>query len=505
MKPIIVDLQRCIGTNTRFWQAAGSDLLFSEIERESGQVLLDRMQNNRSCRFLRNHYVLSDQRYCGRMVGGTKYHEDENGEPTPDFSRIIAVYREMVKRGIKPIVEYDFIPTPLQQKKEGRGAWDSGPAEWGKWRRVMQRFTEALVEAFGLEEMRTWRFEVWNEPDGFPLEERETFYRMYDEFAAVVKAADDQLIIGGPGCAYYSFLEGFLQHVTQGKNYVTGETGAPIDFISCHSYATVSGVQTLAPYASPHVDKILTDVWYARRTIEKYGLLHLPFQLNEWGLCAHFAQTVQNYPSLNFRNSEYSASFFARLVDGFWHMQDTLSFCPEILLYWGFSWEDGEQVMFRGNRELTTGHHIPKPIQTAHEILARLADQRIYVETSHGPAGAMATRSAHKLAVVAYVHNESDVEDAALRHIELKLAGLPKETGSLSLHITRLDRQNHNTYRLWEKMNTPDRPDEAQIAQLRQEGELSADEVLQCSIEHHEASFGFDLSGNGLCLIETEV
>ena len=79
MNPVIVRLDHTVGSNKRYWQAAGSDLLFSEIEMESGQFLLNRMGEHRSCRFLRNHYVLSDQFYCDRMVGGTKYRISRRG------------------------------------------------------------------------------------------------------------------------------------------------------------------------------------------------------------------------------------------------------------------------------------------------------------------------------------------------------------------------------------------------------------------------------------------
>ena len=505
MNPVVVRLDHTVGSNKRYWQAAGSDLLFSEIEMESGQFLLDRMGEHRSCRFLRNHYVLSDQFYCERMVGGTKYREDENGNPAPDFSRILAVYKEMVKRGIKPIVEYDFMPEPLKKKGEGRGDWDSGPADWDKWRIVMQQFTQALVDTFGVEELRTWRFEVWNEPDGFPLEEREIFYRMYDEFAAVIKAADDQLLIGGPGCWHFEFLEGFLQHVTSGKNHVTGGVGAPIDFVSYHSYATVSGMQSLAPFMRPHADKILSDAWYVRQIMERYQLLHVPFQMNEWGLCAHFAQNVEAYPALHYRNSEYAASFLARLVDGFDHMQDELNFCPEILLFWGFSWEDGENVMFRGNRELTTGYHVVKPIMTAYEMLAKLEAQRVLVEGRNDPLGVLATRSSKRLTMVVYALNESDEQDQTVRTVSLQLQGLPVAEDRLSLHVTRLDAEHHNTFRLWQQMGCPEHPDAEQIRLLHAAGELSVDEEIVCEVTQHQGCFELPITGNSVCLIEADI
>ena len=59
---------------------------------------------------------------------------------------------------------------------------------------------------------------------------------MYDVFVGTVKSVDSEKRVGGPACYHEYFLKSFLNHVTNGINYVTGKKGTQIDFISYHIY-----------------------------------------------------------------------------------------------------------------------------------------------------------------------------------------------------------------------------------------------------------------------------
>ncbi len=39
------------------------------------------------------------------------------------------------------------------------------PADYGEWEALIRALTQHLVERYGLAEVRTWFFEVWNEPN----------------------------------------------------------------------------------------------------------------------------------------------------------------------------------------------------------------------------------------------------------------------------------------------------------------------------------------------------
>ena len=66
-----------------------------------------------SCIYLRNHYTLTRYTREGLEVGILVYSEDKNGNPVYDFSRVNRIYGEFVKRGLKPVVECDYMPMGL--------------------------------------------------------------------------------------------------------------------------------------------------------------------------------------------------------------------------------------------------------------------------------------------------------------------------------------------------------------------------------------------------------
>lgn len=108
-----INSERIIGRNTQFWKASGTDLLFYLAEKSSGQALLDRMEQTNSCIYLRNHYALTHYVREGVEVGIQVYSEDASGNPEYDFSRLNRIYGEFVKRGLKPVVECDYMPKAL--------------------------------------------------------------------------------------------------------------------------------------------------------------------------------------------------------------------------------------------------------------------------------------------------------------------------------------------------------------------------------------------------------
>ena len=73
------------------------------------------------------------------------------------------------------------------------------PKDYAKWQALVQAVVAHLVQRYGKDDVLTWYFEVWNEPDisywhGTP----EEYYKLYDAAAAGVKAALPGARVGGP-------------------------------------------------------------------------------------------------------------------------------------------------------------------------------------------------------------------------------------------------------------------------------------------------------------------
>ncbi len=100
-----------------------------------------------------------------------------------------------------------------------------------KWGKLVGAFTRHLVERYGIEEVRQWYFEVWNEPNidfwtGKPA--KETYFELYDAAARAVKAVDGRLRVGGPATAQAAWTGDFIRHCV--------EKDIPVDFVTTHVY-----------------------------------------------------------------------------------------------------------------------------------------------------------------------------------------------------------------------------------------------------------------------------
>jgi len=420
MKKITIHANEIRGRADHFWAASGLDELFPLVQTEAGKYCLDRMQKKGSCKYMRNHFTLSRCERMGLRCGGDVYSEDEKGNPIYDFAWINHSFRRMVEHGIKPIVEMDFVPPALCLKgeiiQEGTGELQPEryiPADWEKWHGLLQAFVKNLQAEFGKEEIRSWYFEVWNEPDSWPVDTWPNFYKLYDVFVDAVTGVDEKLRVGGPGCYKNNFMHPFLNHVANGTNYVTGQKGSRIDFISYHIYGISGGWLNEYPLIMPTVQRFTQELMWLSRTIGAYpSLRHVEIQLNEWGVVSNYERDAASYPVLHLRNSEYSAVFMAKLVDCIYELREKYQLPLSLMLYWGFCGEDHFNLLFNGNRSLTTAYHIIKPIGTLHEMLAMMGDQLLCTEGLRpgGAGGCFAARGSDSVDVMLYRCDENDLE-----------------------------------------------------------------------------------------------
>ncbi len=507
-----IDVNHIVGENYEFWKAIGYDFLFKIVHEPEGQEFLDSAENNKTVRYLRTHFTFnngtSGDVKAGGSIGGNVVSKDSNGNISYDFSKVNHTFREYVKRGMKPIVEFDFYPDGFSKESsrngndEGFESHSGAPVSWDMWQNLLDSFMQNLVNEFGIEELKTWYFEVWNEPDGWKDEDLPDFYRLYDVFASTVKSYHPDFKVGGPACYNLWFMKEFLDHVVYGTNYVSGKTGSPIDFISHHIYGLSGSWLNPAPEIWPVVSKFTSEMLWMQRLLKKYPQLpEVEIHLNEWGVCSHGdSKFVAEFPQLEYRNSEYSALFMVKLVDCLFAIEDNYNFKTSLMLYWGAWFNAATGPVFMGSRDLMTTGNIPKPIMTAYTLLAQLGPHRLNVigPKPGGRYGLLATRSESELQFLAYDFQETDdsfeQEDGYVINIEQ----LP-ENGKYSVKEYRLDRLHNNTFRKWERLGRPN-ADEEVITQLRQEGELKVTNTFEVSNKDRYASFKVHLPRHSMSL-----
>ena len=158
---------------------------------------------------------------------------------------------------MKPLVQIGFMPQALSTKPEPyKHNWKPGdpygdiytgwaypPKDYAKWGELVYQWVKHSVEKYGRREVESWWWEVWNEPDGgYWRGTPEDYHKLYDYAAdaAQARTADganrrsaQSPGPGGPRAA--TFLRNFLEHAIRGKNYATGKTGSPLDYIGFHA------------------------------------------------------------------------------------------------------------------------------------------------------------------------------------------------------------------------------------------------------------------------------
>jgi xylan 1,4-beta-xylosidase len=271
---ISADLAQQQGPVDRFFDlSVGSDYPGTLI-RDANQAQLKTAVDELGFRYLRFHAIFHD-------VLGTVRVED--GKTMYDWTRIDQLYDDLLARHIRPFVELGFTPAALATSENSIFYWKgntSHPKPDG-WRDLVDAFVRHVEARYGRDEVRTWYFEVWNEPNlgGFwEGGDQKAYFALYDLTAKTIKAIDPALRVGGPATAGAAWVPEFLSHVK--------ESGAAIDFVATHTYGVTGGFldengqSDTKLSASP--DAIVGDVRRVREQISASAFPKLPMYFTEW-------------------------------------------------------------------------------------------------------------------------------------------------------------------------------------------------------------------------------
>jgi hypothetical protein len=201
--------------------------------------------------YIRAHHLFTSGDGVARLKWSSSnvFTLDANGKPVYDFTVLDQIFDVYHAAGVRPMVELGFMPEALATgagpyyvpyPKTLDGSVQSPPKDYAMWGELVRRFTEHMVERYGRDEVATWYFEVWNEPDisywkGTPAD----YFKLYDYSVAGVRKALPGAIVGGPAVTgpgstrASSFLQKFFDHCANDKNAETGEA-IPLDFVSFH-------------------------------------------------------------------------------------------------------------------------------------------------------------------------------------------------------------------------------------------------------------------------------
>jgi len=472
---IRVNVSHDLGPLDHFWRSTGfspAELLLDDDMRMALSLLGSIPHGGIT--YVRVHYLLNLVRATGL---GSEH-------PSYDWSLLDEGLDALVKNGLKPFFE-------LMGNPEGYFTDFTDEVQLHAWKRLVRELARHLTQRYGQDEVRTWYFETWNEPDiGFWRGSDEAFLNYYDSCSEGLKEADPSLRLGGPGSArtLAPLFKKLLAHCDTGTNYFTGERGVRLDFISVHEKGVKKHLEDLTPRTAAITEREGAAVRYVREHHPRFA--GVPFMNNE-------CDPQVGWQDLHtWRARPYYAALAAKIIHQ--HLEkliDELG-CPYALLSNdnGFLGTWGQRTLLTrfGKRELPPGQaehqtvlrgapepmafeFVKKPVFNLMAMLARLGDRRcaanVLASDGARDLGVLATRRGEEQVAVLVYSSRDQITASGETPVRLRLEGLP--FGAAALAHYRIDEAHGDPFAVWENMGAPDLPSAEQYGELRRHGELT--------------------------------
>lgn len=479
---------------------------------------------------IRTHNLLTSGDGTASLKWGSTnvYSEDANGKPVYSWAildRIFDAYHEL---GIAPLVEVGFMPEALSthpapyRHNFPQGSiftgWAYPPKDYEKWANVVKHFVEHLRDRYGASETKSWRWEIWNEPDidywkGTP----EEYLKLYDFSTAAILEALPGATVGGPDSTgpaspkAAAFLRKFLEHCARERNFATGRTGSPLDFISFHPKGN-------AVWQNGHVEmgiaRQLASIETGFQIVKSFPeWRETPVILGESDPEGCAACTARVYPQNGYRNVPLYASYTAETFRAIYELARRENVRIAGAVTWAFEFEN--QPYFEGFRALAT-NGVDKPILNVFRMFGLLGDERVKNESSAAipidellragirerpDINAIATRKEHEIEILVWNYHDDDlpVEPAP---IEISVTGLPENVKRASLEHFRVDKTHSNSFAAWKEMGAPQKPSPAEYEKLERAGQLQLlTSPAFVPVEQGRMQMRFTLPREGLSLL----
>jgi len=462
------------------------------------------------------------------------YTEDQNGNPVYDWTIIDKIFDTYVERGMKPIAQIGFMPEALSIKpkpylhhwKPGAKydeiytGWAYPPKDYKKWAELVFRWVRHSVDRYGEKEVESWYWELWNEPNiGYWRGTMEEFFKLYDYTADAVKRALPSARIGGPDTtgpgseSAAKFLTAFLDHVTKGKNFVTGKTGSPIDLIAFHAKGSPKMVNGMVQM---NLGAQMQSVSRGFEIVASYPTLNkLPIIIGESDPEGCAACSEADYPQNAYRNGTMYASYTAAAFARKYELADHFGVNLAGAVTWGFEFED--QPWFAGFRDMAT-NGVDKPVLNVFRMFGMMSGKRVLVnqrnlaynylqvrdESVRGEKpdiNAIAAKGKNSATVMVWNYHDNNDLNVPASPIDIVMEGIPK--GQVLLNHYRIDQTHSNSYTAWKKMGSPQNPTAEQIGALEGAGQLQLFTSPQwLKVENGKAKVSIELSRQGISLLQ---
>ena len=406
------------------------------------------------------------------------------------------VYDRMLAEGVRPFVEFSFFPSCLAAEGTRRQMWYRNcvtidRAKLPQWGELCEAFVRHVVERYGLDEVKKWYFEVWNEPNlynGFFEGTRSDYFELYRVSAQAVKRVSPELKVGGPATSNFiadARHDGEIQDNQKSVFYpqetindqkwkgvwieeflaFAAKEKLPVDFISCHPYPTdyaLDPVSGRGKDAIRYVHSLRDDIDWLVKVRNASAFPNAEIHLTEWSTSPSSRDPMHDRLP--------PCAYIAKAV-----LENTGK--VDSLMYWTFTdvFEEkgGGEEIFHGSFGLVNFQGIHKPTYHAFRMMNALGDEVIYnadpvVVTRDSKRGKIAALAyAYPKEFACHVPASRDCKNfmkASPTELDLTLTGLKPNAVFM---VETLDEKSGNACGAWEAMGRPHSPNRDQLAALK--------------------------------------
>ncbi|MFJ8527445.1 helix-turn-helix domain-containing protein [Bacillus sp. NPDC094106] len=418
-------------------------------------------------RYLRFHGIFDDS----MMV----YTEDKAGQPTYNFRLVDELFDFLLSVKLKPFIELGFMPSALAAD-QGKTifyvkSYISPPKSIDKWCELVDRFLRHCMNRYGREEVESWKFEFWNEPElkAFWPGTMEEYRELYAHTYETVKRISPRLQIGAPGRIITLDEEKFYDEFFT----FCRERQCLPDFIPLHFYPheRLNNLEQMEQFkqleslqklieefggVSPNPDFLKDRLANEKRLLEKYEMSGVNLYLTEWNSTSYHRELTND--------TLYKAAYIVKnIIDnldsiegfGYWVLSDNIEETA------------ASPDLFHGGLGLLAQYGIPKAGMLAYELLAKLGDRLIergdrYIVTSgRGGYQVLTFNYCHfddlyalgDISFIDSVNRYNGFKDVKTVKLELELTGLP--SGKYRIVTRTIGRKHGSSYDRWVEMGAP--------------------------------------------------
>jgi len=496
---INVDLKQTIAPMKPIWAWFGYDEPNYTYMKDGRKLLSEIAALSPVPVYVRAHSLMSSGDGTPALKWGSTniYTEDAKGNPIYNYHIVDSIFDTYIKRGMKPLAQIGFMPEALSTHPEPyKHDWKPGlpysriitgwaypPKDYNKWRDLVYNWVKHCVSRYGQKEVESWYWEVWNEPDGAYWKGTvQEFYKLYDYAADGVKRALPTARVGGADATggAMKYQANFIKHCLRDTNYATGKIGSPLDVVLFHAKGSpkvVNGVVVM------NVKQQLQNINNHFKNIRSFPeLKNIPVIIGESDPEGCAACGMATNPENSYRNgtmySSYTAAAFARKYE----LMDEYNMNLLGAVSWSFEFED--QPWFAGFRDLAT-NGVDKPVLNVFRMYGMMKGNRVKAESNRmyslkmvldssvrgtqTDIGTLASADTHTAAVMVWNYHDEDKQSSG-EPIVVNIHNIPSAKATVTQY--RIDDQHSNSYEVWKKMGSPQKPTNAQIATLEKAGQL---------------------------------